>query len=60
MGNWDLTTTKEGEITDVDLEHIAEQIKEGFTSGELNDGEDCEKCGFSEEECRCKEPYQHY
>jgi len=25
------------ELDDVDLEHIAELIKEGFTSGEVND-----------------------
>ena len=37
-GWWELKTTincKCGEVTEWDLEHIAEQIKKGFTSGEL-------------------------
>lgn len=32
-GWWDLNTTVE--IEDVDREHIAQKIKEGFTSGEI-------------------------
>lgn len=43
MGGWNLKTSKQNsegeeiELEDVDRQHIAEQIKEGFTSGELND-----------------------
>jgi len=47
MGWWKLNTWKETamrdkevELTDVDLEHIAEMIKKGYTEGELNDEEE--------------------
>jgi len=45
MGSWSLETSKQNsegeevELEDVDKEHIAKSIKEGFTSGELNDEE---------------------
>ena len=40
-GWWTLTTTGVDELNDIDREHIAELIKEGFTSGEiLQDEED--------------------
>ncbi len=39
MGWWNLETDKEGSITEEDINHIADQIKEGYTSGELNDEE---------------------
>lgn len=38
MGSWDLTielSDNEGEINDSDREHIAELIKQGFTSGDI-------------------------
>ncbi len=35
MGWWSINITKETELTDCDLEHIAELVKEGFTSGEV-------------------------
>ncbi len=34
-GWWELNIEMDDEITDADLEHIAEQIKNGFTSGQL-------------------------
>ena len=37
MAWWDLKITGKFELTDVDREHIAELIKEGFTSGNLTD-----------------------
>lgn len=46
MGWWRLETWKEDnegkaiDLNDADLEHIAEQIKEGFTNGEVVDGDD--------------------
>lgn len=41
MGGWNLEFNKdnEQELTDEDKQHIAEQIKEGYTSGELVDFE---------------------
>ena len=47
MGWWKLEAWKldskgeeTDELSDVDLEHIAENIKEGYTSGEINDDEE--------------------
>jgi len=46
MGWWKLEAWKENgegkdvELNDCDLEHIAEQIKEGFTSGNVCDEEE--------------------
>ncbi len=40
MGYWNLETEKEGSITEEDINHIVELIKEGYTSGELNDEEE--------------------
>jgi hypothetical protein len=39
MGWWKLETTKEGHITEADILHIAEMIKEGYTEGELVEDE---------------------
>jgi hypothetical protein len=45
MGGWELKTWKENdegeeiELTEADLDHIAELIQEGYTSGEVVDGE---------------------
>ena len=37
MGYWELKYNRddENELTDIDKEHIAELIKEGYTSGEI-------------------------
>lgn len=46
MGWWKLEAWKENaegepvELADYDLEHIGEAIKEGFTQGEVVDGDD--------------------
>ena len=46
MGWWKVEAWKEDsngkdiELNDVDLEHIAEQIKEGYTQGEIVDGDE--------------------
>ena len=47
MGWWKLEAWKldskgeeTDELSDADLEHIAENIKEGYTSGEINDDEE--------------------
>ncbi len=32
---WALDDTEEAEIDEVDLEHIAEMIRQGYTSGEI-------------------------
>lgn len=37
-GWWTLTTTTEP--NEVDLEHIAEMIKQGYTSGEITEDDD--------------------
>lgn len=43
MGGWKIEYWKENgkgkevELNDIDLDHIAEQIKEGYTSGEVVD-----------------------
>lgn len=48
MGWWTLSATKEDangnpvELDDCDLEHIAELIKDGYTSGEVTDLDDDE------------------
>jgi hypothetical protein len=46
MGWWKLEAWKkdnkgkDAELTDTDLEHIAEMIKQGYTKGEVIDGDD--------------------
>lgn len=46
MGWWTLNAWKEDihgneiKVNDVDLDHIAELIKEGYTSGEVVDGDE--------------------
>ena len=32
-GSWELKTT--GDVNQVDLDHIAEMVKQGYTSGEI-------------------------
>jgi len=34
---WKLDITDKEDLTDVDKEHIAKLIKQGYTEGELND-----------------------
>ena len=54
-GFWNLNTTTEP--NDLDKEHIADQIKEGFTSGEIcedeteKDEDKCSICGTDEGQC---------
>ena len=47
MGWWNLEAWKEAgrSLTDIDREHIAELIKEGYTEGEEDDEEDENKLG---------------
>lgn len=47
-GSWELKTTVEP--NQVDLDHIAEMVKQGYTSGEvvkdeIDPCESCKKCG---------------
>lgn len=65
MGWWKFEAWKEDskehdvELDDADLEHIAEAIKEGYTSGEVADSETCECRKRKAEEAKESAKYEY-